>query len=87
MNTPNDQRENSYQAWLAARAAQRRWRAQVDAMCPPATRRIPRDPDEARLLRAHGTPEALIGPAGRAHDETSRENFWRTMGRRARKSV
>lgn len=56
----------SWQEWLDGRASALERVRLVDAAFPrPYKRERPRDPDEAKLLRARGVPEDLIGPARR----------------------
>jgi hypothetical protein len=55
-------RRYTYRRWLADRAESEAWCATVDRAMPRFERVKPRDPDEASLLRAMGTPQSLIGP-------------------------
>ncbi|HSC90766.1 MAG TPA: hypothetical protein VLB86_03845 [Gaiellaceae bacterium] len=49
--------------WLARHDRERRRIERLTAGLPrPYRRERPRDPEEARFLREHGTPEHLIGP-------------------------
>ena len=48
--------------WLARDAEAKRRLAPIRAAFGEYRRERPRDRDEARLLREHGTPEHLIGP-------------------------
>ena len=79
-------RSNSYKVWLDEQSACKAWCKLVDAGMPPVVRVVPRDPIEARLLRAAGTPAELIGPEPQPSDEMSDPGFWDEMGRRARPS-
>lgn len=56
-------RRRTYEQWEDDRAKNAVWAALVARALPTYERRRLRDAAEARLLRARGTPERLIGPS------------------------
>jgi hypothetical protein len=76
MGTSRKSAPATWKQWLADReAALERVRIVDAAFGGPYRRERPRDPDEARLLRAIGTPEELIGPP--AHEDDDRAELVR----------